>query len=142
MAEEGGGMWAQAGERISFAAETVGTVAAGVAGGVWANITQTQFSIDIAQAPKLIETLGQAIKELDKAYQKSTALRSIQSPGKDPYSGFTALAIRQSAGDGEGGYGWANREARKAFEHTIENIQKAIDDYGKTDDAAREALKQ
>lgn len=142
MAEDGGGTWAEAGKRISFAAETVGKVAAGVAGDVWSTVTQTQFSVDIDEAPKIIESLRQAIKKLDEAYETSAVLRGVQTPGKDPYSGFTTLTIRQSAGDEEGGYGWANREAREAFEKTIHNIEKAVAAYQQTDDTARDALKQ
>ncbi|MFD0201457.1 MULTISPECIES: hypothetical protein [Saccharothrix] len=140
MAEDGG-MLAETGRRISFVAETVGKVAAGVAGDVWANITQTQFSIDIDQAPKLITALESAIEELISAYEDSAELRNMQSPGKDPYSGFAILAARGSAGDQEGGYGWANKEAQKALANTIENVQRAIDEYNQTEQAARDGLK-
>lgn len=139
MAEDAGG---GIGKSISFVAETISKTAADVAGTVWNHLTQTQFSVDIDQAPKLIESLTLAVEKLDEAYQKSAVLRAVQSPGKDPYSGFTTLAIRQSAGDEEGGYGWANAEAKKALVKTIENIKIAIEAYGRTDEAASDALKK
>jgi hypothetical protein len=142
MAEDAGGTSGGIGKSISFVAETISKTAADVAGTVWNHLTQTQFTVDIDQAPKLVESLTQAVEKLDDAYQKSAVLRTVQTPGKDPYSGFTTLAIRQSAGDDEGGYGWANREARKALVKTIENLKKSIEEYGRTDQAARDALKK
>jgi hypothetical protein len=78
---------------------------------------------------------------LVRAYENSQQLRELQTPGKDPYSGFAVPAIRESAGDQEGGYGWTNLEAQKALQKTIENIQRAIDTYNQTDQAARDGLK-
>ncbi|MET8756301.1 hypothetical protein [Lentzea sp. NPDC004782] len=137
MSEETGGV----GKSISFIAETISKTAADVAGTVWNHLTQTNFTIDIDQAPKIIAGLEDSIKKLRVLYEKADRLVTMKTPGKDPYSGFAVLAIRQSAGDEEGGYRWANLEAQQALQKTIENIKRAVETYHKTDQAAGDALK-
>lgn len=137
MAEETGGI----GKSISFIGETISKTAADIAGTVWNHLTQTQFTVDIDEAPKIIAGLEQAIEKLMVSYTDAEQLANLQTPGKDPYSGFAVLAIRQSAGDEEGGYRWANKEAREALLKTIDNIKRAIDSYNQTDQAARDGLK-
>jgi hypothetical protein len=56
------------------------------------------------------------------------------------YSGFATLAIRKSAGDDEGGYGWANQKAQAALQATMENIQKALDKYRGVEESNQQAL--
>lgn len=141
MAEDTAGFTSGIGKSISFAAETISKTAADVAGTVWNHLTQTQFSVDIDEAPKVIAGLEQAIENLQGLYYEAGQLSQLQTPGKDPYSGFAVLTIRQSAGDEEGGYRWANKEARDALTKTIENIKRAIDTYNQTDQAARDGLK-
>ena len=63
------------------------------------------------------------------------------APGPDPYSGYATLSVRKTAGGDPGGYVWANREAQKALEQTVKNIEKALAEYQATDDAAKSAMK-
>lgn len=137
MAEETGGI----GKSISFIGETISKAAADVAGTVWNHLTQTNFTVDIDEAPKIIAGLEQSIEKLRKLHDEAGQLASLQTPGKDPYSGIAVLAIRQSAGDDEGGYRWANKEAQEALQKTIDNIKRAVETYHQTDQAAGAVLK-
>jgi len=102
--------------------------------------TTTKMQVDLAEAPKLIQGLKDAIEKLQEAYRESEALRVTPSPGKDPYSGGATDVIKKSSGNEAGGYGWANLEAQKALQKTIENIEKSISDYSETDSLARDSL--
>ena len=107
MAEDaGGGTSGGIGKSISFVAETISKTAADVAGTVWNHLTQTQFSVDIDQAPKLIAALGgrhQAIcKRPTEKSERPQQVRRLPAKTRTAVSLF--LAIRQSAGDEEGGY--------------------------------------
>jgi hypothetical protein len=108
---------------------------------VWSGTTQTKFSVDPEQAQKLIDGLTAARDRLEALYRESWQLRNAASPGKDMYSGFATLAIRKSAGDDEGGYGWANQKAQEALTHTMENIQKALDKYRGVDNSNQQPFK-
>ncbi|GAA1357568.1 hypothetical protein [Saccharothrix algeriensis] len=131
MLDAGGG-----GAKLGFVADTV---ARGPGAGYVA--TQTKFSVDPAEAQRLIDGLKQALEKLVNTKLVSDEIAASNSPGKDVYSGMATLTIRKTASDEPGGYGWANLEARKALENTIENIQKALDEYQGTDSAAADALK-
>lgn len=134
MLDAGGGGGAK---QIKFVADTV---SAGPAGsGLTAS--QTQFSVDPEQAQKLIDGLTEARDKLQGLVLQAERLAGVQSPGKDPYSGFATLAIRKSAGGEEGGYVWANKEAYKALTNTILNIQAALETYKGQDEATADAFK-
>ncbi|GLZ32142.1 hypothetical protein Lesp02_43300 [Lentzea sp. NBRC 105346] len=95
--------------------------------------SQTKFSIDPAEAQKLIDGLNKAKEELLKLYDDAMDIANVNSPGKDLYSGFATIAIRQAAGEQEGGYRWANRQARDALDQTILSIQDALKVYRETE---------
>lgn len=123
------------------AAGAVAGAADAAAGAVWSGTTQTKFSVDPEQAQKLIEGLAAGRNKLADLYGQSWLLRNTQSPGKDMYSGFATLAIRKSAGDDEGGCGWADTKAQEALQHTMDNIQKSLDDYRGVDATNQQAFK-
>jgi hypothetical protein len=134
MLDAGGGGGAK---QIGFLADTV---AAGPAGsGLVAS--QTRFSVDPAQAQKLIDGLTEARDKLQRLIREAERLSAVQSPGKDAYSGFATLAIRQSAGAEEGGYTWANKKAYEALTNTILNIQASLENYKSQDQATADAFK-
>ncbi|MFD4639445.1 hypothetical protein ACFWN2_19170 [Lentzea sp. NPDC058436] len=110
--------------------------AAGAGGGGVA-----KFSVDPDQAQKMIDGLKQALEKLLVLEDKSAEIHYHGAPGPDPYSGYATLGQRKTAGGEPGGYLWANREARKALEQTIKNIEKALAEYRATDDAAKSAMK-
>ncbi|GAA3876008.1 hypothetical protein GCM10022243_46140 [Saccharothrix violaceirubra] len=125
------------GGKVDFIAETV---TGGAAGSSLVG-TQTKFSVDPAQARKLIDGLYAALDKLTKLAQEADRLRQTESPGKDLYSGFATLAIRKAAGTDPGGYAWANDQARKALKKTIENIEAALRQYEATERVAEHGLK-
>lgn len=125
--------------KIDFVADTVAAGPAGAGAGLVA--TQTRFSVDPAQAQKLIDGLIDARDRLQELYNDSQQLTMISSPGKDPYSGFATLAIRRSGGTDEGGYGWANMKAYEALDNTIMNIQAALETYQTQEQATTDAFK-
>ncbi|MFD4676912.1 hypothetical protein ACFWNN_44855 [Lentzea sp. NPDC058450] len=100
-----------------------------------------KFSVDPDQAQKMIDGLKKAIEQLMDLENASGRIQSAGAPGPDPYSGYATLAMRKTAGGEPGGYLWANREARKALEQTIKNIEKALAEYKATDEAAQSAMK-
>jgi hypothetical protein len=102
--------------------------------------TSTAMQVDIDEAPKLIEGLKAAIEKLQDAYNEATGLATAKPPGKDPYSDSATSAIRSSAGGDVGGYAWANKEARKALKKTIENIEKSVAGYSRTDTDAKDTF--
>ncbi|NUT98589.1 MAG: hypothetical protein HOY78_41925 [Saccharothrix sp.] len=130
-AEGGGG-------KLSFVGDTVAKAPGGAAGYV---VSQTRFFVDPHEAQNLIKGLDAAVKELEKAKRASDDITMSESPGKDAYSGFATLKIRETAGTQEGGYGWANEEARKALKKTIQNIKDALAAYQDTELVAENALK-
>lgn len=95
--------------------------------------TQTKFSVDPAEAEKLIKGLLEARRELTRLYDDAADIVNINSPGKDIYSGFATMAVRKAAGDEAGGYRWANLEAQKALDETIKNIEDALKVYRETE---------
>lgn len=95
--------------------------------------SQTKFSVDPAEAEKLIKGLLDARKELDQLYNDAADIAFVNSPGKDIYSGFATMAVRKAAGDEQGGYRWANLEAQKALDETIKNIEDALKVYKETE---------
>ncbi|MEU4444008.1 hypothetical protein AB0K14_11245 [Actinosynnema sp. NPDC050801] len=124
-------------KKIGFVADTV----ASGPGGAGLVASQTHFSVDPEQAQKLIDGLIEARDKLQALEKKADRLVGVQSPGKDPYSGFATLAIRRSAGGDPGGYIWANKEAYKALTNTILNIQAALANYKSQDQATADAFK-
>ena len=134
MLDAGGGGGAK---QIRFVADTVSAGPAGA--GLTAS--QTSFSVDPAQAQKLIDGLTEARDRLQALERQAERLLNVQSPGKDPYSGFATLAIRNAAGAEAGGYLWANKEAYKALTNTMRNIQAALDTYKNQDQATADAFK-
>jgi hypothetical protein len=134
MLDAGGGTGAM---QIGFIADVV---SAGPAGsGLVAS--QKKFMVDPAQAQKLIDGLTEARDKLQILEDDAAQLVSVQSPGKDPYSGFATLAIRQAAGAEEGGYLWANKKAYEALTNTILNIQASLESYKNQDQATADAFK-
>ncbi|GAA0253256.1 hypothetical protein GCM10010492_62370 [Saccharothrix mutabilis subsp. mutabilis] len=130
-AEGGGG-------KLSFVGDTVSKAPGGAGGYV---VSQTRFFVDPDEAENLIKGLDAAVKELQKAKRAADEISQSGSPGKDAYSGFATLKIRETAGTQQGGYGWANEEAQKALMNTIQNIKDALAAYKNTDSAAQDALK-
>jgi hypothetical protein len=100
----------------------------------------TRFSVDPDQAQKMIEGLNAAIEKLRLLHDDSKQIALNGAPGPDPYSGWSTLAMREVAGEQDGGYGWANIKAREALEETVKRIEKALADYRGTDDAAKTAM--
>lgn len=121
------------------AGAAAGAAAAGATGAGGAGTAR--FSVDPDQAQKMIDGLQKAIDELAVLHEDSKQLAMLGAPGPDPYSGWATLAMRQAAGEQDGGYGWANVAARKALKETIDNIKKALADYRGTDEAAQDAMK-
>jgi hypothetical protein len=111
---------AAAGDMAFKAAQMVGT-------------TQTKFSVEPAEARKLITGLEDARRELERLYNEAVGAMNVNSPGKDIYSGFATMSVRKAAGDEEGGYRWANLEAQNALTETIKNIEDALKVYQETD---------
>ncbi|MEU7529736.1 hypothetical protein AB0A74_28690 [Saccharothrix sp. NPDC042600] len=130
-AEGGGG-------KLSFVGDTVSKAPGGAGGYV---VSQTHFLVDPDEAENLIKGLEEAHKELAKARRAADTIAVMPSPGKDAYSGFATLKIRETVTAEHGGYAWANEEARKALEKTIRNIREALAAYKSTNSAARDALK-
>lgn len=100
----------------------------------------TRFSIDPDQAQKMITGLEQAVEKLRGLRLDAENLEFMGAPGPDPYSGYATLAMRDAAGNKEGGYGWANQKAIDALEKTIESIKTNLANYRQTDDAAETAM--
>ncbi|PSL56792.1 hypothetical protein B0I31_103549 [Saccharothrix carnea] len=125
-------------KRIGFVADTVSAGPSGSGAGLVAS--QTHFSVDPQQAQKLIDGLVEARDRLQELFDQSYQLSNISSPGKDPYSGFAALAIQRAGGTEVGGYGWANQEAYKALNNTINNIQASLESYKNQDQATADAF--
>lgn len=123
--------------KIGFLADTVASGPAGA--GLVA--TQTYFTVDRAQAQKLIDGLVEARDKLQQLNRDAFTLQSIGSPGKDVYSGMATLAIQRAAGTEEGGYAWANKMAYDALNNTIMNIQASLDGYKNQDEATADAFK-
>lgn len=109
--------------------------------GAWAGVTRTTMHVDPDAAEKLITDLSLAKDKLMDLYEKSWQLRNAESPGKDMYSGLATLAIRKSAGDDPGGYGWANLKGREALQTTMDNIQAALDKYRELDGDGQQAFR-
>lgn len=100
----------------------------------------TRFSVDPDQAQKMIDGLEAAAEKLRLLHDDSKLIAMAGAPGPDPYSGWSTLAMRDVAGDQDGGYGWANKKAREALEETVKRIKQALADYRGTDDAAETAM--
>lgn len=100
----------------------------------------TRFAVDPDQAQKMIDGLEAAAKQLKDLMIDADRLKAVGSPGPDPYSGLATMAIRQAAGDGAGGYGWANQAAVDALNTTVANIKAALAKYRGTDDDASHAM--
>ncbi|GAA3875681.1 hypothetical protein GCM10022243_45740 [Saccharothrix violaceirubra] len=132
MFDAGGG-----GGKVEFVAETV---SGGAAGSALVG-SQTKFSVDPAQARKLIDGLTLALDKLIEIGRQADQIRTAESPGKDPYSGAATKAIRAAAGMDAGGYGWANKQACDALTKTIDNIEAALKQYESTENAAEQGLK-
>jgi hypothetical protein len=124
-------------KQIGFVADTVTSGPAGA--GLVAS--QIKFSVDPEQAQKLIDGLADARDRLQELYDQAQDLQWMSSPGKDLYSGVATLAIQQSAGMDEGGYGWASRKAFDTLNTTIQNIQAALETYKNQDQATADAFK-
>lgn len=120
---------------VGAAAGAAAGVVAGAGGGV------VRFSVDPDQAHKMIEGLKKAIERLMELETESGQIQTAGAPGPDPFSGYATLAMRKTAGTESGGYRWANREAQKALELTIKNIEQQLANYQKTDEAAQSAMK-
>ncbi|MEV6238240.1 hypothetical protein [Lentzea sp. NPDC051838] len=116
-----------------------GAAAGGAAGAPAGGVTK--FSVDPDQAQKMIDGLNLAIQKLVDLEKKSGQLKLAGAPGPDPVSEQAKTSMTKTAGENPGGYQWANREARKALEQTVKNIEKALAKYRGTDDAAHAALK-
>jgi hypothetical protein len=127
-----------AAQRVNFVAETPVMDAAG--GGL-SGVTSTNFSVAPEEAENLKKGLEDALDRLQQLYSDSGRLQQVGSPGKDPYSGFATLAMRNAAGDDEGGYGWANLQAQQALQNTIKNIEEAIANYRATEEANQQAFR-
>jgi hypothetical protein len=117
----------------------VGAAAGNVAAGAGTAGT-TRFAVDPDQAQKMIDGLEAASKQLKDLMRDAEALKSIGSPGPDPYSGLATIAMRQAAGDEAGGYAWANAAAVDALDTTVANIKAALAQYRGTDDDASQAM--
>ncbi|WP_143086937.1 hypothetical protein [Lentzea flaviverrucosa] len=113
----------------------MGAAAGAGAGGV------AKFSVDPDQAQKMIDGLKLAIEKLVELRTSGQKIQMSGAPGPDPYSGYATLAMRKTAGAEPGGYQWANEQAQKALEQTINNIEKALAEYRATDEAAKSAMK-
>ncbi|USX48698.1 hypothetical protein [Lentzea sp. HUAS12] len=124
------------GKGVGAALGAAAGAAAGAGGGGVA-----KFSVDPDQAQKMIDGLKLAIEKLVQLRDKSDEIQASGAPGPDPYSGYATLAMRKTAGAEQGGYLWANQEAQKALEQTVMNIEKALAEYRKTDEAATSAMK-
>lgn len=118
------------------AGAAAGNVASGAGGAGTA-----KFSVDPDQAQKMIDGLKAAIAQLNLLSKKGDELQQAGAPGPDPYSGWSTLHIRKSAGMQAGGYMWANDAAIKALEKTIENIERALAKYRGVDYDAEHAMK-
>ncbi|XVS65711.1 hypothetical protein ACQPYE_06540 [Actinosynnema sp. CA-299493] len=115
------------------------TVSAGPAGsGLTAG--QTAFTVDLAQAEKLINGLADARDRLQELYDRTYYLTVTGPPGKDPYSESAAVAIGQTAGGDPGGYALANSKAIDALNSTIQSIQASLDTYKNQDQATTDAF--
>ncbi|MCG8926102.1 hypothetical protein [Lentzea sp. CC55] len=126
--------------KAAAAGAAVGAAAAGAAAGAGGGGV-AKFSVDPDQAQKMIDGLKLALEKLMDLEDKGSEIQYHGAPGPDPYSGYATFAQRDTAGGKPGGYIWANREARKALEQTIKNIEKALAEYRATDDAAKTAMK-
>ena len=102
--------------------------------------TTTKMQVDLAEAPKLIQGLKDAIEKLQDAYNEAAQIGQLGAPGKDPYSANVGSVIAASAGGDPGGYSWANKEARKALLKTIENIEASVAKYQETDGAGQDSM--
>ncbi|MEU4802808.1 hypothetical protein [Actinosynnema sp. NPDC023587] len=131
MLDAGGG-----GGKLGFVADTV---AKGPGAGFVS--TRTTFFVEPGEAQRLIDGLKEALEKLLETKRTAERIAAANSPGKDVYSGVATLTLRKTAGDEEGGYGWANLKAQQTLEKTISNIQQALDEYRATDSAAADALK-
>jgi hypothetical protein len=100
-----------------------------------------KFSVDPDQAQKMIDGLRLAIEQLVQLDEKSGALKFAGAAGPDPVSEQAKTSVTRTAGENPGGYRWANREAQKALEQTVQNIEKALAKYRGTDEAAKTAVK-
>ncbi|ONI85588.1 hypothetical protein ALI22I_27810 [Saccharothrix sp. ALI-22-I] len=140
-AESGGGA-----KRIGFIADTVtnvvGDVAQGMVGAPPPKLvaTQTQFSVDPEQAQKLIEGLAEARNRLQELNRSALQLMMVPSSAKDPYSAQVVEAIRRTAGNDVGGYGWANTMAYEALTTTIEKIEASLATYRNQDQETADAF--
>ncbi|TWP52458.1 hypothetical protein FKR81_08990 [Lentzea tibetensis] len=103
--------------------------------------TQTKFSIDPAEASKLIKGLEDARRELERLHDEAMDVANVNSPGKDIYSGFATMAVRKATGAEEGGYCWANVKAQEALNETIKNIQDALNVYKETESGNKSTFK-
>ncbi|MBB5957617.1 hypothetical protein FHS29_004212 [Saccharothrix tamanrassetensis] len=124
------------GRKLGFVADTV---ARGPGAGYVA--TQTRFAVDPSEAQRLIDGLKEALEKLIETDTLAAEIRLHGAPGQDVYSAVANDAIQRTAGNAPGGYSWANQQAQRALETTIENIQKALAEYQQTDSAAGDALK-
>ncbi|MCE6993484.1 hypothetical protein LZG04_01480 [Saccharothrix sp. S26] len=123
--------------RIGFVADTV---SAGPAGsGLTAG--QTAFTVDLAQAQKLIDGLAEARDRLQELYDQNVGFMILGSPGQDPYSQSATTTIKQTAGTDPGGYGWASLKAIDALNSTIESIQASLATYQNQEQANADAFK-
>jgi hypothetical protein len=116
-----------------------GAAAGGAAGAPAGGVTK--FSVDPDQAQKMIDGLKDAVRKLMDLQRRGLELQYLSSPGPDPVSEQAKNFVVKTAGGETGGYVWANREAQKALEQTIINIEKALAEYRGTDEAAQTALK-
>lgn len=124
------------GKGVGAAVGAAAGAAAGAGGGGVA-----KFSVDPDQAQKMIDGLKEALLELRRLRKDAEKLQLAGAPGPDPYSGYATLAMRATAGNKPGGYLWANEQAQKALEQTVQNIEKALAEYRATDEAAASAMK-
>lgn len=123
--------------KIGFVADTVsaGPAGAGLVAG------QTHFTVDLAQAQKLIDGLADARDRLQSLYDQAWTFSISGGPGNDPYSESAATTIAQTAGGDPGGYGWASTRAIEALNRTIQSIQASLDNYQSQEQANTDAFR-
>ncbi|MCP2164982.1 hypothetical protein [Goodfellowiella coeruleoviolacea] len=139
----GAAVGAAAGAAVGAAAQRVNFVAQTPvmgAGGALSGVASTNFSVAPDEAERLMNGLLAARDRLEELYNEAGPITEIPSPGKDPYSGYATLATRDTAGDKEGGYRWANKLARDSLQTTIENIDAALKQYRQTEEANQQAF--
>lgn len=94
------------------------------------------FAVDIAQAPKAIRELEEALEELRAIQRDAIVLGRVAPPTRDQVSFDAAQVLGQVANGGPGSLSRALTDGMTEISRTIESLRAGIAAYERSDEGA------